>query len=143
MIFRGNLDSTSSSDDCEAKIAESRVDNRLDPPSSRFPKAQDGAVGRALGLSCLDFRNSRIITRFSEKVNIYLYYLLRWIVGTGASDAQQSFAPTPKLFSQSLVEAGNRPAGTSQGQSGAILTHQRRVAGAQAQFRLAGAMAQP
>jgi hypothetical protein len=92
-----------------------------------------------------------MIAVISENVNMYSIFLFvqdggpfeRIAARLARSLAQQSFAAAAKLVSQSLVEAGNRPAGTSQGPSGAILFHQRRVAGAQAQFRLAGAMALP
>jgi hypothetical protein len=56
---------------------------------------------------------------------------------------QQSFAAAGKLFSQSPPEAGNPRAGITKGALSAIFLCQCRFAGAQAQFRLAGAMAEP
>jgi hypothetical protein len=151
MISRGKLDSNSQAGDCGATgsgrprchLATTSMEPRSLGSGKSHLKRAWGILPRA--------HNAVIIAVSSEKVNMYSIFFFaqdggpfeRIAANLAPSLAQQSFAAAAKLVSQSLVEAGNRPAGTSQGPLGAILIHQRRVAGARAQFRLAGAMAQP
>src|SRR3984957_19882950 len=109
---------------------------------ARFPKARDAAFRARFRVSWPDWRNSRIITVFSEKVNNYPHFLLYREQQVREGAAQQSFAAARKLFSQSAPQAGNRPVEITKGEASAIFLCQCGVAGAQAQFRLAGAMAQ-
>ena len=125
-------------------IAESRIASLLGPPRrARFPKARNAAFRARFGVSWLHWRNSKIITESSEKVNIYPNFLLCGEPRVHKGAAQQSFAVARKLFSQSAPQAGNRPVEITKGEASAILLCQCGVAGAQAQFRLAGAVAQP